>query len=354
MEVLRSEIADWMKEGEYYRENEKDFDGDYVVLPKYVRSQNVQNLVQFIELYEFSKMMMLDYFPITLYIYGYYNKKEVIDYLNNRLDNEHLKYLREDPDLKFSLFNEFNVIKNNIVNYIVTHLSQNELETFKYNIENTEEKLTKGYDLPYRKDVYNTINKSYPNDESKIEMLLLFKDILQEYNKNEDVVMLRDIENNTTLILDIDFILNFFNENPSFYKSKEFIEGYNNTIFYNFKLNRIRDSGHDLYDDDDEDGGVLTHYELQFIMNNINVCFIDLQYDTFSVVEKIVKLAKQLSFNQSYGLQNPSILLQDTQLNLFFQLNIYNINKTSNSLIKILNNHKWNHITHKFNLPTFY
>src|SRR5258708_10042629 len=126
MEILKEDVPDWMKKGGLYRTMAEN-DDDHIIFPIYVADDNVENSSKFSTLIEFSKFTLLDEYPLSIYIYGYYNKDEVIKYLEDKLKNEHYDYFNDDHDEILATDYLLFFIKNTsayLIKYLYT-ISQN-------------------------------------------------------------------------------------------------------------------------------------------------------------------------------------------------------------------------------------
>lgn len=98
MLVNKHLVKNWIKNSELWRTFEQ-FDEEYLEFTYYVEDENVTNLQEFIDMLQFCTYINIDKIPFSVYIYGYYNRKEVLGWFENKLDNVHSRKFRKSGKL---------------------------------------------------------------------------------------------------------------------------------------------------------------------------------------------------------------------------------------------------------------
>lgn len=129
-------IPAWEQKGKYYRFLIKDLPewkenpNDYFLklnekLPDFFNENirydcSIDNIEDFIDVYQKSKFWDLDEFPIEMYLYGYYNKTEVLEYLNSFIHNKNsitIK-MKHNGITIFESFENFDFLVENQANIV--------------------------------------------------------------------------------------------------------------------------------------------------------------------------------------------------------------------------------------------
>lgn len=306
IEVHNSQIKEWMKKGGLWRG--MDDTEEYILLPKYVENDDVSNIEEFGNLLEFSRVMILDEYPYSLYIYAYYNLEEVKEYLLTLLDNHHRRYYFknlgkiEDP-VKFF---------NKSVGYMnKSDFPQREKEEYFHFIENK-------YAIVRSKKERNS---SYDGKDELIAAKIELENILLNYNKTEYYDFYKNILVNKPLVMDIDNALTFCDNNPNYHYSKKFIEDYNNSPKYTIK--QVKDEG------GSEVPGAIVH------LGNIKIAEITLYFDDYEInfkqpAENISRMIEFANYEE-ISLTN----LNMGSVYVMLQLDIFNIQDTLYQLEEI-------------------
>ena len=101
------EIPCWLREGDLFKNlieyGELTDDVGIELIHKIKTSSSINSLKEFKKVYEISGFWMLDSYPLDIYVYGFLNYKEVLEYLKGNNDfqsNELHKDIRKNISLK--------------------------------------------------------------------------------------------------------------------------------------------------------------------------------------------------------------------------------------------------------------
>lgn len=158
MNVLKSEVKEWIKQGQLWRTIEET-DDEYVTLPMFIESDDVKNLEDFKKLLEFSRIMLLDEYPMTLYLYAHFNNKEVQEYLMSLLRNKHYDYITSE-ELRRNKWN----YPMKTIEYIENsdfpeNIKKDYIEYANYFIEEHDKWVKRHFEPKYELLIYNSLEK---------------------------------------------------------------------------------------------------------------------------------------------------------------------------------------------------
>jgi len=308
MLIEKNLVQNFIKESCFWRTN-LEFEESTIEFPYYVESENVTNIEEFAKLLKFCTFIDIDQIPYSIYIYAYYNMREVIKFFENKLSNIHYQ-------------NTFQFLHNTPLDNCLTRLRE--------------------LDYPeIIKTKFDELVKKYNGKYADIHICIEFMCSLLSYDSNEYYEIMEDIRKNKTLIHKMEEILFYCRNNPSFYKTSEFINKYENSNLITFKL-------HIFYCD--ENGEIDVNFEEVDKTNQLGNLYMFtlniLMYDKliadaiYSNVEgEMNTLYNKLELFYEFGFVNPpSISLGWFTFNS--EINIFTILKLRSNVLKVIEEYK--------------
>uniref|UniRef100_A0A6C0AF18 Uncharacterized protein n=1 Tax=viral metagenome TaxID=1070528 RepID=A0A6C0AF18_9ZZZZ len=217
MLVKFKDIPEWLHESQLYRDFDEDSEEEIEV--KYLKdSEEINNFTEFKYILKISSFWSLDKIPYTVYVYAYYNKEEVENYLKIKTNNIYIdKYKEIEDDFYGNI--TLTRLKLKMINFLKRH--------------NFSEKDIKKIDtkIKYKSKLRDSFDKLL---KSKSDVFYL--------NLSED------IKKNKKLVYNINEFVDFYKKHKDYNYAKEFLKEYKKTPKYNFTTEYYEEETIDLDD----------------------------------------------------------------------------------------------------------
>uniref|UniRef100_A0A6C0AF20 Uncharacterized protein n=1 Tax=viral metagenome TaxID=1070528 RepID=A0A6C0AF20_9ZZZZ len=297
MLIKFKDIPEWLHESQLYRDFDEEDEEEIEI--KYLKdNEEVNNFTDFKYILKVSSFWALDKIPYTVYVYAYYNKEEVENYLKIKTNNIYIDKYKEIEDNFYGNIS-LKELKLKMINFLKLHnFSEKKIQKIK--------NFSKKYKEILRYD-FDKILKSNSD--------IFYLNILEDININKK------------LINNIDDILHFYKKHKNYYNAKKFLKEYKNTPKYSFKTEFFESPD---YEDTLEGSSM---YRLIIKLFDVEILVID---DHFNV--KYKKVNSEISYNNSnitFGTvvhtiikcKKDEIIIKDiysSNMRIYIKLNIFN------------------------------
>uniref|UniRef100_A0A6C0AFA2 Uncharacterized protein n=1 Tax=viral metagenome TaxID=1070528 RepID=A0A6C0AFA2_9ZZZZ len=274
MLVKFKDIPEWLHKSQLYRDFDEDSEEEIEV--KYLKdNEETNNFTEFKKVLKVSSFWALDKIPYTVYVYAYYNKEEVENYLKIKTNNI---YIDKYEEIKIDFYRG-NLVGREIKmisflednNFLEEDIQKIKLQSSWSKLRNTFEKILKSKSDSFylnlleeidlnNKLVYN-INefvkfyKKHKNYNYAKEFLKEYKNtpkytITTEFYENEEIIpdIQRELGNNMYRIIIKLFGIEIFLINDHFHSSYEKVNIKIDNKYYNFSI----------------DFGIITKYSIDY------------------------------------------------------------------------------------------
>uniref|UniRef100_A0A6C0AG80 Uncharacterized protein n=1 Tax=viral metagenome TaxID=1070528 RepID=A0A6C0AG80_9ZZZZ len=208
MLIKFKEIPEWLHKSQLYRDFDEDSEEEIEV--KYLKdNEEINNFADFKNILKVSSFWALDKIPYTVYVYAYYNKEEVENYLKTKIDNIFLdKYKEMEDDFYTEI--TLNSLRLKMTNFL------------KFN---------------------NLPSKEIQKIKSVTKLRDAFDKLLRSKSDSFYLNLSEEIEKNKKLVYNINEFVNFYKNHEDYYNAKEFLKEYKNTPRYNIKTEFYEEDG---------------------------------------------------------------------------------------------------------------